>query len=95
MPDENSDHLIPFETSPDAAKATAMQREIEEIMKRHGLPALCVVLIPDCDSAARASYLLRTSPKNIFAIIPVCTSYFKQLAAEAAISEQHRRENNS
>lgn len=95
MPDLNPDQPIPFEPSPDAAKAYAMQQEIEAIMKRSGLPAVCVVLIPDCEGAARASYMLRTSPKNVLRIIPIITAYFKQLSAEAAISEQHRREKNS
>jgi hypothetical protein len=95
MPDEPPDHSPAFQTSPDAAKALAMQQEIEAIMKRYGLPALSVVLIPDCDGSSRASFLLRSSPKNIFAIIPACTAYFKQLSTEAALAEQHRREKNS
>lgn len=84
-----------FEDSPDTAKAAAMQREIEGIMKRHGLPAVCVILIPDCEGAARASYMLRTSPRNVFAIIQVLTAYMRSLSTEAAIAEQHRREKNS
>jgi hypothetical protein len=72
-----------------------MQSEIEGILKRGGLPAVCVILIPDCDGSSRASYLLRSSPKNLFAIIPILSAYFKSLATEAAIAEQHRREKNS
>lgn len=95
MLDESSDLTPTFKDSPDAAKARAMQQEIEAILKKYELPAVCVVLIPDCEGAARASYLLRTSPRNIFAIIQVMTAYFKKLSAEAAVSEQHRREKNS
>ncbi len=95
MSDTPENSPIPFQASPDSIKAAALQRDVEALMKKHGLPALCIVLTPDNEGAARSSYLLRTSPKNIFAIIPVCTAYFKELATDAAISEMHRREKNN